>query len=67
MYIKSDFTVRKERNLLDRFTKMYPNFKESGFAKEFEREILGQIVQEIVHLNITPDEGDDLEQIRPDL
>ena len=73
IYIKSDFTVRKERALLSRFKCYYdgeqhPAFSSTpAFAKEFERQILGQICQEIEHLNITVDDGDDLEQIRPDV
>jgi hypothetical protein len=68
IYVKSDFTVRKERDLLSRFGKQHPDFSSRpGFAKEFEQQILGQICREIEHLNITTDDGDDLEQIRPDL
>ena len=75
IYVKSDFVLDKERDLLNRFSKHYqehPNFKDSPenikeFAKEFEQQILRQICQEVEHLNITIDDGDDLEAIRPDL
>jgi hypothetical protein len=75
IYVKSDFALDKERDLLNRFSKHYqehPNFKDSPenikeFAKEFEQQILRQICQEVEHLNITIDDGDDLEAIRPDL
>lgn len=68
IYIKSEFTVQKERDLLTRFGKQHPDFgSRPEFTKEFEQQILGQICQEIEHLNITVDDGDDLEAIRPDV
>jgi len=68
IYIKSAFAAGKERDLLSRFTKQHPNFSSRPeFTKEFEQQILGQICHEIEHLNITIDDGDDLEQIRPDV
>jgi hypothetical protein len=41
MYVKSEFTVQKELDLLKRFSKEHPNFgARLEFAKEFENKII---------------------------